>query len=196
MNKKFFLFYTLAIFILLVVIVFFLPDDFFRIGMKDEEIFGDFGGEVLEKREFVDYEKQIDTLINGNFDFEYVILDSMRSRTYSFKCIGTKHGEEESGTCTGTRNFSYTREDKAENFVIDVDYLDVQKIFGILREYDPKETAYSEEREFKYEIEILDKLTNDKIMTEVLVYTSIDNVKRIEISNAYMSYILKYELVL
>jgi len=85
-------------------------------------------------------------------------------------------------------NFSYNEKTKKEDFkYINQDYLSVNYIFHLLEGLEEKEVKYTTLREYHYQVRI------EELDTEIVVYTNLDNINKIEISNAYMTYVFKYE---
>ncbi len=190
MKKKYIIIYGLVLVILLLLIMFVIPDDFFLRPYKKNATLLTTETENVEEKEFLPYEEQQKKLIDDNYNFEYILLDSMSSKTYSYKCNGTKKGNLESGTCDTPTSFSYTEENKKSKFLIDINYLDVQYILKWLKEEKYEITNYQGEKEYLYNVKI------DDLETEVIVYTDYEDITRIEINNAYMNYIIKYERVI
>ena len=54
------------------------------------------------------------------------------------------------------------------------------------KDIEPKEFTYNKTRELTYNTKILD------LETEIVFYTDLDNITQINISNAYMTYVFKY----
>lgn len=180
--------YAIIIFIALITILFIIPDSFFLSRYNNIDLPIDNNTE--EKKEFIDYEIQKSNLMENNFEYEYLLLDSMRSKTYKYDCTGKVSGDIESGSCRLPEKFSYTEVTKKESFSkIDINYLDPTYIFNLLKDAEPVETKYQTLREYKYNVAIKD------LETEVIVFTDINEINKIEISNAYMTYIIKYNIV-
>lgn len=186
-RKNLLIAYALIIFIALITIMFIIPDSFF-LGKYDTNIIEpkkDSG-----PKEFVDYETQKSNLMKNNFEYEYLILDSMRSKTYQYDCSGKINETIESGTCTSPEKFSYTEANKKESFSkINIDYLDPTYIFNLIKDITPEETKYPTLREYKYVTTIED------LETDIIVHTDLNEITKIEISNMYMQYIIKYNNV-
>ncbi len=185
MNNKFLKWYIIGI-ILILFVMFLLPDSFFSSKYKNKTIDN---SNSPTKEEFTSYEEQIKNLQNNKYSFEYIILDTMGTKPYSYKCTGIINSTLESGNCEGDYVFSYTEENKKEKFKIDVKYLNVSNIFDLLKDIEPKETTYSNEREFSYKALIED------LDTDIVVFTDLKNITRIEINSKYMNYTLKYNKV-
>lgn len=178
--------YAIIILILLIAIMFIIPDSFFIKKYEGIEI----PSNKTEKKEFIDYEIQKEHLINNQYEYEYVLLDSMSKESNTYKCSGKTNKTIESGSCTSPEVISYTEKDKKEVFSkIDINYLNPTYIFNKIKNITPKETKYVTLREYNYQTMIED------LDTEIIIYTDLDEITKIEISNAYMTYILKYSNV-
>lgn len=186
-QNKVLVIYGIIIFIILIAIIFILPDSFFLKPYKNVDL----PSTTVEKKEFVDYEEQKENLLKNKYDYEYLLLDSMGSKTYTFDCSGTMNETIESGTCKSQEMFSYTESNKQEVFSkINLDYVTPSYIFNLIKDVEPKETKYSTLREYKYDVTIED------LQTDIIIYTNLNEISKIEISNAYMTYIIKYSNVL
>lgn len=187
MNKKrknFLIIYFIIIIISLVLIMFVIPDSFF---MKKYEDIKLPTAEKLPKKEFTDYEIQKEHILKKKFDYEYDLLDSMSSTSYTYECSGSIDETIESGSCILPEKVSYTEKNKQEVFKnIDINNLDVEYIFNMIKDVEPVETKYQTLREYNYNVKIKD------LETEIIVHTDLDEITKIYISNAYMTYILKY----
>lgn len=182
-RKSIMIIYALIIFILLIVILFVLPDSFFV--DKNNDSIPQIDNE--SPKEFTDYETQIEHLLNKKFEYEYILLDSMGTQSYSFECSGKIDDTIESGTCVLPTKVSYTEKNVAEVYKnIDSRYLDVEFLFNTIKDVEPTETRYQTIREYNYKIKITD------LDTDITVHTDLDEITKIYISNAYMTYIMKY----
>lgn len=185
-QNKILIIYGIVILIALIVIVFILPDSFFLKKYDDINI----PSADTSQKEFVDYEKQKENLLQNKYDYEYLLLDSMGSKTYTFDCSGTISETIESGTCKSPERFSYTESNKKEAFSkINIDYINPSYIFSLIKDIEPRETKYTTLREYKYSAKIED------LQTDIIIYTNLNEITKIEISNAYMTYIIKYSNV-
>lgn len=183
-NNNFLIIYFIIIIIALVLIMFILPDSFFMKKYEDLELPTT---EKLPKKEFTSYEVQIEHLLKKKFDYEYELLDSMGSTSYTYECSGKINETIESGSCILPEKVSYTEKNKQEVFKnIDINNLDVEYIFNMIKDVEPVETKYQTLREYNYTTKIKD------LETEIVVHTDLDEITKIYISNAYMTYILKY----
>lgn len=193
-NNKFLLIYGLVIIIALVCILFVIPDSFF--GAKYEKNYKKYFGENTQttgkenKVEFTDYEKQKKSLLNGDYTYNYTILDSMGTKTYHFECKGTITKDKENGSCTYPDTVSYTKESKSTVFKeIGTTYIDLKTIFNLIKDEKPTLTQQEKTRKYTYNIKIKD------LDTEVIITTSTKEITQISINNQFMTYLLKYETV-
>lgn len=183
-NNKFLKIYALVIIIILLAIMFLIPDSFFM--NKYEEVNIPTSANTT-KKEFTPYEIQKEHLLKKKFSYEYNLLDSMSDKTYNFKCSGTIDETIESGSCSLPNKISYTEQNKKEVFKsIDLNFLNIEYIFNIIKDITPEETKYQTLREYKYNLKIKD------LESEIIIHTDIKEITKIYISNAYMTYILKY----
>ena len=200
-RKKALTIYAIVIFIILIAILFIIPDSVFLkfYPSKIPQISGETNE---EKKEFADYDKQKERLLNKEFDYEYVLLDSMNKKSYIYRCNGSVNKEKDNGFCTShstinkmdeedtsedqTIPITYNEKNKKEELKIDISYLDPEVIFNLLKDVTPKETRNQTFREFNYKTKIKD------LSTEIIVYTNLDNITKIEINNQYMNYIIKF----
>ncbi len=191
-KNKLLVIYAIIIFVLLIAIMFIIPDSFFK-GMYDT-IDIPSPTSSNEKREFIDFEIQKDNLLKNKFEYEYLLLDSMGTETYTFKCSGKINDKIESGTCTSPEAFSYTESTKKDAFSkINIDFLNPSYIFNLIKEVEPIETKYPTIRDYNYKTNI--KFNEDDLETEIIIHTDLNEITKIEISNAYMTYIIKYNRV-
>ncbi len=193
-NIKFLLVYGVVIVIALACILFVIPDSFF--GAKYEKNYKKYFGENTQtnnnenKVEFTDYEKQKKALLNGNYTYQYTILDSMGTKTYHFECKGTVTKDKENGSCTYPDTVSYTKESKSTVFnEIGTTYIDLKTIFNLIKDVKPSLTQQEKTRKYTYKIKIKD------LDTEVIIITSTKEITQISINNQFMTYLLKYETV-
>lgn len=187
-NKKFLIVYFIVIAILLVCIMFLLPDSFFsrKYDANYEKYFGNVENPQTERprKEFVDYEKQKDNLINGNYSYKYNLLQSK----YRYECSGEIRDRKETGECTLPESITYDQKSKKNAFSnINIDYITPSTIFDLLKNAEPTLNTYNNYREYKYNIKI------NNLDTEVIVHTTLSEINQISISNLSMTYLLKYE---
>lgn len=181
-RKTILIIYFIVVAIALITILFILPDSFFQ---KNYEEFNNFSQPI--KKEFVDYSIQQAHLLKRKYEYEYKLLDSMGSQTYTYECKGTLDEEIESGTCKLPEKMSYNEKNKDEIYKnINTNYLDVEYIFNLIEDVEPQITKYQTFREYNYNIKI------KELSTEIVIHTDLNEITKIYISNAYMTYILKY----
>lgn len=186
-KNKLLITYAIIIFVLLILIIFIMPDSFFLGRYKEVEL--PQNNTKVEHKEFIDYEIQKEELQKNNFEYEYLLLDSMGTKTYTYKCSGKISDNIESGTCESPEKFSYTESTKKDAFSkIDINYLNPRYLFELLKNIEPVKTEYQTLREYKYVTKIED------IETEIIVFTNLNEITKVEISNAYMTYIIKYNI--
>lgn len=184
-NKKFLGIYAIIIIILLIAILFLIPDDVFMLKYKNLDLPEDLP--KVEEKEFVDFEIQKEQLLSSNYDYKYLILDSMGKQTYKYKCSGSIIDNKEIGTCTSPEDFSYTETNKKDLFKISLEYLDIKNIYKLIEKENPIINKYPITREFRYTTMIED------LETDIVIYTNIENITRIDINNAYMTYVIEYD---
>ena len=178
--------YFIIIIIALLLIMFIIPDSFFTKKYEGVKI----PSSDTEKKEFTDFETQKQHLLKNNYNYEYSLLDSMGTESYYFQCSGQINDTLESGSCTSPEKISYTETTKKEVFSkIENQYLNPQKIFELIEGITPEEFKESTIREFVYQSKIED------LDTEITITTDLDEITQICLSNAYMTYILKYSNV-
>lgn len=186
-RKKYLILYFIIILVILALILFILPDEVFLKKYKDNVYIP--ASSSSEKKEYMEYEKQLENLRTGNYSIQYSILDSMGSKSYSYSCTGVKKGNTESGQCTGAEMFSYTESDKKDKFIIDSKYLNIEEVLDLLIDKEPKLTDYQGEREYFYNVLV------ENLDTDITVYTDYDDVTMVELNNAYMTYVFKFKRV-
>jgi hypothetical protein len=200
-SKNFLGIYAIVIIVLLVLIMFVLPDSFFSKQYEEAtKQFIDANNQAKEekakleaekKKEFVDYEEQKQHILTGNYTYEIILLDSMGTTTYTYKCSGTKTGTTESGSCTSPEVFSYKEQNKIEQFKKNIDpkYIEPKNIFDLIKDVEPSIESHNLYREFTYKTKIKD------LDTKVLIQTKKDDISKIMIENTYMGYIINFDNV-
>ena len=191
-RKKFLFIYAIVIVILLLCIMFILPDSFFSKKYNDnyEKYFGSNTSQNSEtiKKEFTDYEKQKEALTIGNYSYKYNILDSMGKESYRYECAGKVTEDTETGQCVLPELVDYDSKTKKDAYKqINIDYITPSKIFDLVKDVTPTLESYNTYREYTYNTKI------QKLETEIVIQTSLEEITQISISNAYMTYLLKYE---
>lgn len=200
-NENFLAIYGIIIGVLLLLILFILPDSFFskkyeqntqqfieatEQAKKEKEKL-----EAEKKKEFVDYEIQKQNILNGSYEYKFIALDSMGTQSYKFECSGTKNGTTEAGSCTSPEVFSYTNQNKVEQLkkYIDPKYIEVKNILELIKNIEPSVETHNLYREYTYQTKIKD------LETKVLIQTQKDNISKIMIENTYMGYIINFDNV-
>lgn len=181
--------YAIIVFILLITIMFIIPDSFFlKLNTKLNK--PNITEQETTDPTFLSIKEQQNNLLNNDYKYEYLMMDSMGTKTVTYECSGKKTEDEESGTCTSPENLTYTEKNKKEILSnINTDYIELEKIFALTKDIEPIELTYNKTRELIYNTKILD------LETEIVFYTDLDNITQINISNAYMTYILKYNII-
>lgn len=200
-SKNFLAIYAIVIIVLLVLILFVLPDDFFsrkyeqninefteareQAQQKREEI------EAEKKKEFVDYKEQQNQILNGEYDYEYLLIDYNGTETLTYECSGKKSGTVESGSCTQPSVFSYTESDKLAKFkkYMDPTYIEPKNIFNLVNKLEYSLESHQLYREYTYNTKI------NKLDTKIVIQTKKDYITKITILNPYMQYIINYSNV-
>ena len=191
-TKKFLLIYALIIIVLLVCIMFIFPDSLFsrKYEANYKKYFGDKIQSSSEAPEFKDYEKQKKNLVNGNYNYKYMILDTMGTSSKHFECSGTIENKEETGKCTSPILIEYTKENKNEVFKeIGTTYLEPSTIFNLIKDLTPELEQHNTYREYTYKLKI------KELDTTIIIQTTLEEISQISINNPYMTYLLKYESV-
>ena len=194
MNKrnKFLLIYAVIIIVLLVCIMFIFPDSLFsrKYDANYKKYFGDKIQTQTKKAEFKNYEEQQKQLVNGNYNYEYMILDSMGTSSKHFECSGTIKDSKETGKCTSPVLIEYTKENKNEVFKdIGSTYLEPSTIFNLVKDLTPELKQHNTYREYTYKLKI------KGLDTTIIIQTTLEEISQISINNPYMTYLLKYESV-
>lgn len=200
-SKNFLAIYGIVIIVLLVLILFILPDDFFsrkyeqnidafnaareQDQQKREEI------EAEKKKEFVDYKEQQNQILNGEYDYEYLLIDYNGTETLTYECTGKKARTVDSGSCTSPSIFSYTEKDKLEKFkkYMDPTYIEPKNIFNLVNKLEYSLESHQLYREYTYNTKI------NKLDTKIVIQTKKDYITKITILNPYMQYIINYSNV-
>ena len=184
-NKKFLKIYGLIIIILLLVI-FIIPDEFYlklETKLHKQEI----TVKENESYTFIEIKKQQEKLLTDNYQYEYLMLDSIGEKTITVSCKGEQKDNTDNGSCTQSEEKTYTKETKKDTILsMNVKYLDLEYIFNAIKDIEPTEITYTKTRELLYKTKILE------LDTDITIYTDLENITQINISNAYMTYVFKY----
>jgi len=177
-RKKFLIIYGIVILILLIVILFIVPDKFFMKGHDDEEV----KVPITE----VAYEDQIKKLRNNKYDYNYLIMYDINYDESIYKCDGKIDGDKEEGSCTSPSDISYTEKNKSEVFKnIKLEYMDLNYIFDLVKDVEPKIENYYNTKKYIY------NLLLDKVNSDITIYSAVDRIIEVELSNQYGSYVIK-----
>ena len=186
-RKKGLKIYAIVIAILTVAVMFVIPDSFFmKFYQKNiDKVTNGLPQEPEEPEQlFTDYETQQERLLKKEYDYQYLLYDDKEGITY--KCTGTLEGTKESGKCTSPKKIEYTEKNIKKVTGFDKNYIDVKYIFEKVKDIEPKVLNMDTDREFIY------NLTLDKLDTEIVVYTSRDDIYRIDITNLKHVYVVKF----
>lgn len=181
-RAKALIIYAIIIVVALIVILFIIPDHVFY-NIHNKRI----NDEASIKDDFVSIEQAQKNLSKDKYSYEYLILDSIGTKSYTFKCKGTRNEKIESGSCTKPKTISYTEKNRDKVFKeLQEEFLEPKKVFELLKDIEPKITKYQSTIEYEYKTNLV------KLDTTITVETDKENITKIEIMNGYMSYILKY----
>lgn len=190
-NNKLLGIIAVVIFILLILVMFILPDSvFLAIENAKNTTFPSSTSKTESNTLTLEYEDKISKLKENKFDYEYKLIYSTLTDTYTFECSGTRNNDKEDGKCTIPEEISYTEETKNEVFsTIDVNLLDVEYIFEIIKDIEPEETKISlTTTEYKYVTYL------NKYETDIIITTNLTDITQIVINNVYMTYLINYTI--
>ena len=186
-NNKFLTVYIIIVIFVLVYIVFLAPDSF----IKEHSRFRSFyqNGELIPSGDDTDvivpvaYEEQIKQLKNKHYSYEYLI----DYNNVMYKCKGNKDGEYDQGRCTKPTEVEYTTQTLKDVYKdIEIDLLDVDHIFDMVKDIEYTKSNMGELDVYKYEI----PAKKDGI--EVTVYSDHTAITEILITRRYYAYQLKF----
>lgn len=181
-RKKFLIIYAITILVILIFIMFIAPDSMF---LSKE------ANELIDKIEGTDtkeltIDEQIDSLINSNYSYTYTLLDSMTTKSITYKCTGTINETTEMGKCSLPNTIEYTNENKNEKLnPVNIEYLDVDKIYEKIKDIEPKYDNLSGIDTYTYQTNI------KELKTDIVFYSADNEIIEITIANAYMIYTIK-----
>lgn len=185
-DNKFLKWYACIIIVILILIMFVLPDNFY-LDLQTKFNIQEIKNTETKKIEFVDLEKQKENLLNKDYEYEYLMLDSIGINSITAECTGKIVDGNETGKCISPKEISYTSETKKDAILqLNIKYIDLEYIFNSIKDIEPIEVSYTKTRELIYKTKILD------LDTDITIYTDIENITQISISNAYMTYVFKY----
>lgn len=190
-KNKFLGIFALIIFILLILIMFILPDSLFLAientktpmlptGIKNPS-------NTKQEKTIADKFTQLKTT---EYNYEYSLMYSENNETYTYKCTGTINGTKEKGNCTSPEEITYTEENKKEILnKIDTNLINNDYIYSLIKDIKPEETKISlTTTEYKYETII------NKYRTDITITSNINDITQIVINNVYMTYIINYKV--
>lgn len=175
--------YALIIIIVLIFIIFFAPESWFSKDYSDYEI----PTSNVEEPKEVDYETQKTNLTNNKYHYTYNIMDSMTEHTYTYECSGAVNIDEDKGFCSIPSRIDYETDTKKEVFkYINIDLLNPEYIFNLVKDITPEEINNQPYIDYIYKLQIQD------LNSEILIRSGKENISEIIITNAYMQYHLKF----
>ena len=166
--------------------MFVIPDSFFlKFYQKNiDKVTQGLPQDQEQEPDFTDYETQQERLLKKEYDYKYLLYDDKEGSTY--KCTGTLSGTKDKGKCTSPKKIEYTEKNIKKLTSFNKNYVDVKYIFEKVKDVEPKVLNMDTDREFIY------NLTLDGQDTEIVVYTSHDDIYRIDISNIKHVYVVKF----
>ena len=108
-KNKFLGIFALIIFILLILIMFILPDSLFLAIENTKTPMLPTGiktpSNTKQEKTIADKFTQLKTT---EYNYEYSLMYSENNETYTYKCTGTINGTKEKGNCTSPEEITYT----------------------------------------------------------------------------------------
>lgn len=186
-KNKFLGIFAIVIFILLILIMFILPDGLFLAIENGTTIPIPMGTETT-KEDTITLEDKITKLKTNEYNYEYTLMYSTTNETYTYKCTGTISNKKENGTCTKPEELTYTEKNKKEILnKIDTDYTDIEYIFDSIKDVKPTETKMSlTTTSYNYVIYI------NNYETDITITADQTDITQITINNIYMTYLINY----
>ncbi len=179
MSKKFLITYALIIVFLLIIILFVADDKYFVSKNTSNET-------SINKTKTVPYEEQLKKLLNNKYEYHY----DLNHNGITYKCQGKKDKEEDSGTCSEPELITYTQENFQEKLKeLNVEYLDVNHIYSMIKDLEPKMTNVNVKRYYTYNVNIMN------LKGEIIIYSDLKNITQITIVNGYLTYVLYFDSV-
>lgn len=191
-NRLIFLMiYGSLIIILLVIILFVIPDDAFLKKYENNynKIMENTNVELEQaETEYLDFKEQQKHLENNHYSYSYQILTPVSQELNAiYNCSGTVSGSNEEGTCTKPRKIEFTEQNKSKELnKVNMNYLNPSYLFNIINELDVEPIDYTGFRIYTYNT----KLNN--LETKIKIATDRENIVQIEIDNVKENYVLKY----
>ena len=193
MRKKFLIIYGIVIAVILILILFIIPDSFF-LKPYEKNFYEIFGGNTQEevpteqaKTKYTDFKEQQEHLLNNNYKYSYQMLPMVDGKSVMYICEGEIANGKEKGTCTKPKDLEYTEKNK-EKVLKDLNqnYLKPEYIFDLIKDTEIEPIDYTGYRVYKYE------MTINKLDTEIEISTNKEEIIQIEISNRRGVYVLKF----
>lgn len=178
-NNKFLFIYGFII--IIVLIVMFVADDKYFINQKKE-------ANKIEKilNNNPSYEEQLKALLNKEYDYHY----SLNYNGLTYKCQGSKRKEEEKGTCSEPESIEYNNDNYQETFKnINIDYLDVEYIFKIIKDIEPEITRLNIQKYYTYNVNILN------VEGQIKIHSDSKQITQITIANGFLTYVLYFDSI-
>lgn len=188
-KNKFLGIFAIVIFILLILIMFILPDSIFlAIENGKNAIFPQGISNSTNTSKELTIEEKLNNLKQEDYDYEYSLMYSTKNETYSYKCTGTIKGTKETGNCTSPEVLSYTEENKNEVFnQIDTNFINIDYIYKYVKDIKPEETKISlTTTEYKYTTNV------NNFETDITITANLTDITQIVINNVYMTYLINY----
>ncbi len=187
-NNKPLLIYGIIILVILVLILFVIPDDFFarKYQKNAEEIFGT---EIKESEpEYVDFEEQKERLKKKNYTYSYQMLAYVKKDTQlMYSCKGAMLNGKEEGICTKPDAISYNEKNIKEKLeYVNLNYFEPEYIFNLVKDMEVEPVEYTGLRIYTYQTKI------SGVYTEIQIYTDRENIVQIDLSSAKETYVMKY----
>ena len=179
-DKNFLIIYGVIILIVLIAILFFIPDSLFLAKYKGIKI-----PEPEPAEEFTDYNEQKENLLKSKYDYKYKLLVNEKY----YICSGKVNENLESGSCDEPTKFSYTEENKKKLFGFETKYLDFREINKLIAELKPKEEKYQSYRIYTYTV------VKGSHETEIKITVDKKEITKIELYNEAIQYIIEYSNV-
>ena len=181
-RKKFLTIYAAIIIGALIYIIFIAPSSFFTHHKTNKVT------EIELQDNYQDIMTQLDHLINGTYDYDYNILDSIGDKSVMYICSGKKSDIDDVGACTKPKKITYNLKNKNDNLNgLNHNLLDIAYIKNLIDGKDPTIKKYEKTRYLTFkEIKI------DDLDTDISIMTNYDEIEQIEITNGYETYVIKY----
>ncbi|MBR6133590.1 MAG: hypothetical protein IKQ29_02605 [Bacilli bacterium] len=176
----------LGIILILFIVLMLLPDSFYKKHSKYGWFYeNNFIGEPTYDETLEGWDLSIDDyfnkVLNNKYSYKYE-LDNIQGRLI---CAGRKDGDKEEGECTSPKEIKYTKENIKDAYVkYNTKYLDMSYVYDLIKDQDKDTTQMEDTRLFTYNL--------DKDETDIYIYCSKSNIKKIIIMNIYLSYVIEF----